>query len=276
MMNRNQKLNKLDEKSKAKQGKINSERQDFLKQFNETVEVFKSTFEGGVEVNGLDNLLSELENLNSLSPIVEDLKSAIKEIDIPELPESVEIKGLSSLLKAIKGINKAEVKVDLKPLEVVSNKLIQLIKAVNDFKVPKQGQKPTDFVPMRRVVYVSGRTPMFDDSFYTGGGGGGSAPNPDILGQPISQNAAGTTNLVGGVTNKRIRVVGYTVVMRSAGTVKFQADSSDITGAMDTVANSGVATASGFAPLFSTGRGEALNIVTTGGAGNGHVSYYLE
>lgn len=88
---------------------------------------------------------------------------------------------------------------------------------------------------------------------------------------------AGTTQLLAGQSdNKRIRVVSYAVVADAAATVKFS-DGADLTGAMSFAANGGiVCPGQASSPWFSTGAGNALSIVTTGGAVKGHFAYVVE
>ena len=88
---------------------------------------------------------------------------------------------------------------------------------------------------------------------------------------------AGTTQLVAGqADNQRIKVCSYAVVASAAATVKFS-DGTDLSGAMSFAANGGIAAAGqASSPWFSTGKGSALSIVTTGGAVEGHFSYVVE
>lgn len=90
--------------------------------------------------------------------------------------------------------------------------------------------------------------------------------------------SAGTTELVGAPSAPdRVKVVSYVLVADAAATVKFQSGSTDKSGAMSFAANGGaVVPGQPSSPWFACALGEALNIVTTGGAVNGHLSYILE
>ena len=88
----------------------------------------------------------------------------------------------------------------------------------------------------------------------------------------ITQGAAGQSEIVAGVEGKKIRVVGYTVVMDAAGTFRFQSANTDKTGAMPVNTNGGVSSNN---VTFFCEKGEALNITSTVGKVFGHVSYQL-
>lgn len=88
----------------------------------------------------------------------------------------------------------------------------------------------------------------------------------------IAQTAAGTTEVVAAVANKKIRVTGWVIVMNAAGTAKFQSASTDKTGTMSFAANGG-ASVNGVPILCASG--EALNLVTATSFANGYVSYQL-
>lgn len=93
----------------------------------------------------------------------------------------------------------------------------------------------------------------------------------------ITQGGAGTTSLVGAQgASLKIKVVSYVFTIDTAGTVKFTG-SGDLTGAMTLVEKGGaVAISQPSSPLFETGANQALSIVSTGGAVQGHFSYFVE
>lgn len=101
----------------------------------------------------------------------------------------------------------------------------------------------------------------------------------------ISISAGTSADIVAAVPNKRIRVIGVTVLTNTAGTLKFCSGTgpTDITGAMPCAANGGFSatsslrTASGeFAPLFETAAGEKLSIVSSVSANvGGFLTYVL-
>lgn len=269
------------EKLKAKKGMvIFSDGEKLLETLDSQFNAIKELAERKIDLD-LDDLIDGLKDVTALKDTVSELQTALKGLKFPEIPDSIDVKGLEALSKIIKSSqNKPQVieKLDAKPLTKVSEHLENLIKSIEKIKIPEQGQTPGDFVPMRRVMKLDGIGLAFDDSHYVGGGGGGAgvAP-PDMLYQPISQGGAGTDNLVGARAGKRIKVTNYVVVMGGAGTLQFTSDANAITGAMSFGANGGVSVGgTEFSPAFQTGVGEALNMVTTSAAGNGHIAYFFE
>ena len=98
-----------------------------------------------------------------------------------------------------------------------------------------------------------------------------------LLFVPIAQGAAGTTQLVAADATKKIKVVNYVVVQTEAGTTKFTDGVGDLTGAMAFATNGGVvASGQTSSHWFETAANSALSIVTTVGAAQGHLSYFLE
>ncbi len=93
----------------------------------------------------------------------------------------------------------------------------------------------------------------------------------------VAQGAPGTSAIVAAVAGQKIKVLSYEFTMSAAGTAKFQSGSTDITGAFDFALNGGVsAQGSPDAHLLETAVNTALNIVTTGGAARGKISYFTE
>jgi len=75
----------------------------------------------------------------------------------------------------------------------------------------------------------------------------------------ISATTAGTTQVVGAVSGKRIRVIAYAVVAAEPTRIKFQSGTTDITGSMQLVEGGGIAHAYD-GGLFETAVGQPLNI----------------
>lgn len=97
-----------------------------------------------------------------------------------------------------------------------------------------------------------------------------------LLFATIAQSVAGTTQLVAADATKKIKVVSYVFTLSLAGTVKFTG-TADLTGAMTFAANGGAsAMAAPSAHFLETAVNAALSIVSTVGAANGHISYFLE
>ncbi len=90
----------------------------------------------------------------------------------------------------------------------------------------------------------------------------------------ISGNTLGDNLLVAAVAGKRIRVLKYSVVTSGAVALKFRSATTDLTGPMSLVANSGVGAA--FSPVgqFETAIGEALNLnLSSTALVAGHLTY---
>lgn len=93
----------------------------------------------------------------------------------------------------------------------------------------------------------------------------------------ISTTAAGQSELVAAVADKRIRVMGFMLNAASAATAKFQSASTDLTGAMSFAANGTITgqlqEGDGH---FETVAGEALNLFTSVGIQfSGYLVYRL-
>lgn len=97
----------------------------------------------------------------------------------------------------------------------------------------------------------------------------------------IDISSSGANTVVAAVAGRRIKVLGYTLVAAGAVTVKWQSDTTDLSGAMALAANGVVAVAPGGdsldpVPVLATAAGEALKI-TLGGAVAvaGHLTYVI-
>lgn len=189
-MNRADKLAKLDSDKAAKGMVIVSNGEPFVEALQKKIDNLKATLGEGVEITNLDDLVDQLGVLQSFQSEVKHLKQAIGEI---KLPESVEVKGLESLVESIKRIaskKEKDVVVEAVDLSPVTKAIVDLTLKVEQQQVPDQGQQPSDYIPTRRVVKV-GKKLMYDDSFYTGGGGGSSVP---VINQavPVVNEPSGT------------------------------------------------------------------------------------
>lgn len=90
----------------------------------------------------------------------------------------------------------------------------------------------------------------------------------------VDTAATGDTTIIAAVTGKRIRVIGYTLVVGAATNIKWKSGATDLTGPMALAANGGV-TAESNNGCFETGVAEALVINSSGVTvqQSGHVSY---
>lgn len=76
--------------------------------------------------------------------------------------------------------------------------------------------------------------------------------------------AAGTTTLVAAVAGKQIQVIGLLLTMATAGTIKFQDGTTDLTGAMNLPAAGQLILNPSSMPWFVTSLGNALTLVQSG------------
>lgn len=99
-----------------------------------------------------------------------------------------------------------------------------------------------------------------------------------VLKFTIISASTGADNLVvAAVTGKQIKVQSVVLVASGTVSVKWRSNTTDISGAMPLVANSGFVLPSGSSNYFETAVGEALNINLSGAvAVNGHISYTEE
>lgn len=205
-----------------------------------------------------------------LDGVAEIIAKAIREAK-PELVKEVRVANLEDARSETVKVNNLE-------------KLEQLIQKLTDTVIEKQPivnvQKEVTKFPNTAKDYVSVRLTNgkeFYEALMRAVGGGGGISKPSIQFAAISQSGAGTDILVAAMSGKRIKVVGYVVVMGSAGTVTFKTASTAITGSMSFASNGGVSSAgTEHFPVFQTNQGEDLSITTTGAAAQGHLSYILE
>ena len=97
----------------------------------------------------------------------------------------------------------------------------------------------------------------------------------DVLYAPINATASGDTQIVAGVSGKRIRVIAYAIVASATVNVKFRSNTTDITGAMRIVEGGGIAHAYDQG-LFQTAVSESLNINLSNNATVGGYVVYRE
>jgi hypothetical protein len=101
---------------------------------------------------------------------------------------------------------------------------------------------------------------------------GGSVVTPKFA--SISVSSSGDNQIVASVSSKKIRVLSYVIVSNGTVDVKWRNGTTDVSGAMPLVVNTGVA--SGYCPVghFETSATTALNLNLSGAvAVRGHVSY---
>ena len=94
---------------------------------------------------------------------------------------------------------------------------------------------------------------------------------------PISQGAAGATEIVAGAPGKTVVLTNYLVVMDTAGTYLWRSgDSTPVSGAIPVDALSGAVCPTDDGGWLQTAPGESLWLVTTGGKAAGHIAYEVD
>lgn len=174
-MNREEKLQKFRANKAGKEFLVITDGQPFIDALDGKIKSLKDVLGDGLELNNLDELITQLESVGTIKPSINELNKSIGELK-EHFPDSFKIKGLESIVQAVKSIN-PEVKVDWlnqKQINLLTTKLDEVIIATKQ-AVITPAQNPGDYLPMRRVMLV-GKTLMWDDSFYTGGGGGSNTP----------------------------------------------------------------------------------------------------
>lgn len=98
----------------------------------------------------------------------------------------------------------------------------------------------------------------------------------------INASASGSNTIVAAVTNKRIRVLSYTMIAAGDVTVTWRSASTAISGPMALATNGGAApsagqaTPAGLIGQFETNQGEALNLnLSAAVAVGGHITYIV-
>ena len=96
----------------------------------------------------------------------------------------------------------------------------------------------------------------------------------DVKYSVIAVSATGT--IVSGVVGKRIVVLAYTLIANGTVNVKFQSDSTDISGLLYLIANVGASPAQGMFGQFATLKGGDLNLnLSDSIAVGGHLTYLI-
>lgn len=106
----------------------------------------------------------------------------------------------------------------------------------------------------------------------------GSSYGQNIQHAAISQGAApGTTSIVAAAgAGLKIKVVSYVFTMGLLGTLQWKSNATPISGPLDIATTGGVVAPAGKHPYMETAPNEPLQITTTLGGANGHLSYVVE
>lgn len=200
---RKKKLEELRAKKNTSQIVVTSA-EPFVEALEKKINQLKEVLGVGVGLNNVDGLIESLGEVSALKNDVAELKKSIDALKFPDLPKDIKINGLDDLVKAAQLIGKKKdvAKVDISTITPITDQVGNLISAIEAIQVPKQGQKPEDYVPMRRVMLV-GKRLMYDDSHYVGGGGGSTVPNPLPITGTIGTSPAGAGSVSLGGTRLR-------------------------------------------------------------------------
>lgn len=96
----------------------------------------------------------------------------------------------------------------------------------------------------------------------------------DIKDAPIAVSTSGSQQIVAAVSGKRIALLAYTLIANGTVNVKWQKDSTDMTGLLYLIANVGASPAYCPVGMIKTGPSQALNLnLSDSVAVGGHVTY---
>ncbi len=98
----------------------------------------------------------------------------------------------------------------------------------------------------------------------------------ELLYAPITASSSGNTAVVSGVSGKKIRVIAFTLVSNGTVNVKWQSNTTDLTGLSYFIANTGEVDGPNEYGWMQTAAGEDLNINLSGNvAVGGKMTYIL-
>lgn len=228
-MNRREKLEKVRVSQEVAKVSVKTVGETIAITLEEQAEKLKEILGAGVDINNIDDLLEKLGTIPAIQLSVEELKKTIADIHFPDVPKSVKIDGLESLLTTIKENQKTKEtvieKIDTKQLESVGEKLDSVIKAISDAKM-EPSQAPGDYIPVRRVIKLGNNFYFDDNSTGTASGGAGfasggsSSSGGDVNIAEVGGNSVGGTIPISGTvatTNSDITTVASAVKAEDSG-----------------------------------------------------------
>lgn len=218
-MSRADKLKKLADNKNAGSGMIVlTDGEKFINAFQAKIEQFQKALSVGVEVDAYD-LIEELKGIKAFVPAIKELVDALDGVEIPPVPETIEVKGLAEvterfekqliLLEKISNIKLPEVDVKVESIskdnadlitknvkelvktnknvgllnkevmELVTAKLENVIDTIQENAPKEQSQEVDEYVPVRRVKLVGSKL-VFDDDAWSGGGNSGGGIPPGL------------------------------------------------------------------------------------------------
>lgn len=189
-MSRANKIRQLKDRQRTQENAKAKTERELVAALNKAAQDIGESLGAGVDINNLDALLQELRTFREISPQIQKLEEALK-----ELPKSFKVTNMAEFVQSIKSI---KLQPQFSPKIITKqpdySKLVEkifisltLIKTAVEKSVYTPSQKPEDFLPVRRVRKVGNRF-LFDDGEWTGGGahmvgGGGSIPEITVRGQ---------------------------------------------------------------------------------------------
>lgn len=190
----NDRQKKLQDFKKKKAKKlIVADGQPFIDALEEKIKEFRSLFDKGLDLHD-DALLMKLQEVGALS---DDLTSVKKALDSLEIPNTVKVTGLDSLLKSLNELKKKEF--DFSQLKQITKTIEKLTQKVEQIKLVERPlkQEAENYLPFRRVIKIKGLGLIFDDSYGSGASAGGGSNTPILNGSvpvvnPDGSNVGGT------------------------------------------------------------------------------------
>jgi translation initiation factor IF-1 len=241
-------------------------------------------------IKSIEKYLSKIEPVavnDKMLPLLKKLDNTFNRRNIFTVPEPTVINDSRETVKAIRDLIET---VDLKPMEVnLENDFTQIEKALGRIEKLIKIEIPTE--DGRVKVKLSDADLERIGKSMTFYGGTATAQEetlllikqqliPTELYASINASGSGNNTLVEAVSGRRIKVLDYTFVCSGAVAAKFRSDDTDLTGAMDFVANSGVSSPKGSisqGAILATQAGEALNLnLSSAVQVSGHFTYFLD
>ncbi|HEX8266970.1 MAG TPA: hypothetical protein VF596_16330 [Pyrinomonadaceae bacterium] len=241
-------------------------------------------------IASIEEYLGKIEPVavnDKMLPLLKKLDATFNRRNIFTVPEPKIIVDSRETVKAIRDLIET---VDLKPMEVnLENDFTQLENALRRIEKLVKIEIPLD--DGRIAVKLSdadlkkiGQSLSFPISVGTASEETllaiKSQLTPTELYAPIDVASSGDNTLVAAVSGRRIKVLDYTFVCSGTVNAKFRSNSTDLTGAMAFVANSGIASAKGSisqGAILATQSGEALKLnLSSAVQVSGHLTYYLD
>ena len=182
-----------------------------------------------------------------------EVKVQAPKIEMPEIPKTIEVKGFASFIKAVFEILKQKTKV-----------MIEGVDRDNPLPVILVDENGKYYKPITQIV---------------GEMGGAKMVHYDIYSKEIAVSASGDNIIIPEVAGKKIKVLSYFLVAGGTVDVKWKSGTTDITGAMAFVANTGIGSPVASPPefLLQTKDGESLILnLSSAIAVGGHLTYFIE